>query len=142
MLASLIGILLLTAPGVLLCGTEPNALIETGQVERFVDLDGDGIDDSCRDTDNDGIPDAFGSNVLGEPTEESAAVELLAAPVNSEWSMEGVFEETLETEAKESAFALFSLRKCRARDLSGDRGDDLEQEVSVRQVVCIGGVCF
>jgi hypothetical protein len=131
------------APSALLgqVGLQVNSAAE--EAPRFADLDGDGIDDNARDRDFDGIPDAFVSN---DEEAETAPALLLTGQMDGGLSMDGAFDQSVETEIRESRADAYASRQFASRDLKEDRGgfdSDADPEKKASQgKVCIGGVCF
>ena len=107
----------------------------------FVDLDGDGFNDSADDADGDGIPDEF---------EHKAAPKIIAvSEVGASFFAELNAEATIEQYL--SAGQRFALRKDAARDITSCRSDlaaafddsgGFGSNVTSGGGHCVGGVCF
>jgi len=129
----------------LLCLTVVNAEETVDKPCRFVDIDGDGIDDNARDLDEDGIPDIISHEESQE--NDTPAVEL--ASNMGDFSMS--LGSTSEIESSKSRASAFSSRKFSARGLSSDRGGIDSGDGfgpgsgigigAVKTPVCVGGVC-
>lgn len=112
---------------------------------RFVDLDGDGINDNLTDGNDDGIPDEF----VGDKTEAGPAL----AASNS--SMGGMFDAvdvaSADPMAGFSGMERYKLRQRAVRDLCSFRGGFYAGEdfgpgngigAGTSGKVCVGGICF
>ncbi|MCB2229109.1 hypothetical protein KQH82_00195 [bacterium] len=107
----------------------------------FVDLDGDGFDDTADDTDSDGIPDA----VETAPRPKIIAVAEPGAAFFSELTAEAAIEAHL------SVAQQFKLRENAVRDITSCRSDlvrtfDDSGEPGANLTGgggnCVGGICF
>ncbi len=107
---------------------------------RYVDLDGDGIDDNARDLDEDGIPDSFGAEV----DEEEAPELSLGAQMGLDLDQAATVSESAAEAAAGSNRDIYSSRSFCARDLANDRGGfgEPEEPGAQRGKTCINGVCF
>ena len=128
----------------LLCLVAASA--EAGPAEtRFVDLDGDGINDNLTDGNDDGIPDEF----VGDKSEAGPA---MAASGNS---MGGMFDAvdvaSADPMADFSVMERYKVRQRAVRDLCSFRGGFYAGEdfgpgngiaVGTSGKVCVGGICF
>lgn len=116
---------------------------------RFVDLDGDGIDDNARDMDDDGIPDTFGAATTEVPSESA---DMFASSISIDWNAAGFGAGEAEVETKEPNSGKFSAIRFSARDLGACRGGlKASDGFGVGEgggvntggggMVCEGGVC-
>lgn len=112
---------------------------------RFVDLDGDGINDNLTDGNDDGIPDEFVGDAVKSGPELAA----------SGGAMGGMFDavdvKTADPMANFSARERFKLRQRSVRDLCSFRGGFYAGEdfgpgngigAGTSGKVCVGGICF
>ena len=105
---------------------------------RFIDLDGDGINDNIPDIDNNNIPDDFQNNLslnLPENTKQFSG-------------FSGLTDDTKTVKVNLTSSERFSLRKYTSRGITTSRCD-FDAEFGTRLGIsssgggsCAGGICF
>jgi hypothetical protein len=112
---------------------------------RFVDLDGDGINDNLTDSNNDGIPDEFSGGRSGETPFLAAGGTQIAG------MFDAVEVKSADLLAGLSRQERFKLRQSTVRDLGTFRGGFYAGEdfgpgngiaAGASGKVCVGGICF
>ena len=147
--STLLALLILGSVTLFASDDKSSSDVSKSSVARFVDLDGDGIDDNARDMDDDGIPDTFGAAASEVPSENE---DMFASSISVDWNAAGFGAGQAEVEKKEPNSGKFSAIRFSARDLGACRGGlkagdglGIGESGGVNAggggMVCEGGVC-